>query len=42
MHCVATVFDDKVHAEVDLPPMLGLFAGKIRDALAAGLPKLLK
>jgi hypothetical protein len=41
VHCVATVFDEKVHAEVDLPPMLGLFAGKIRDALAAGLPKLL-
>jgi hypothetical protein len=42
MNCVATVFDDKVHAEVDLPPMLSLFAGKITDALGAGLPKLLK
>ena len=42
MNCTATVFDDKVHAVVDLPPMLGLFAGKIRDALSAGLPKLLK
>jgi hypothetical protein len=42
MNCIATVFDDKVHAVVDLPPMLSLFAGKIRDALGAGLPKLLK
>ena len=42
MSCTATVFDDKVHAVVDLPPMLGMFAGKIRDALGAGLPKLLK
>lgn len=42
MQCKATVFDDKVHAEVDLPPMLSLFAGKIRDALGRGLPKLLK
>ncbi len=42
MNCTATVFDDKVHAVVDLPPMLSLFAGKIRDALGAGLPKLLK
>jgi len=42
MNCTATVFDDKVHAIVDLPPMLALFAGKIRDALGAGLPKLLK
>ena len=41
MRCTATVFDDKVHAVVDLPPMLALFAGKIRDALAGGLPKLL-
>ena len=41
LHCVATVFDDKVHAAVDLPPMLALFAGKIRDALGKGLPKLL-
>ena len=42
MNCTATVYDDKVHAVVDLPPMLGLFARKIRDALGAGLPKLLK
>ncbi len=41
MRCTATVFDAHVHAIVDLPPMLGLFAGKIREALAHGLPKLL-
>ena len=41
IRCVATVSEDKVHAVVDLPPMLALFAGKIRDALAGGLPKLL-
>ncbi|MDV3458179.1 polyhydroxyalkanoic acid system family protein [Sphingomonas sp. HF-S4] len=27
------VFDASVHAEVDLPPMLALFAGKVRDKL---------
>ena len=41
MRCVATVSEETVHAVVDLPPMLALFAGKIREALAAGLPKLL-
>jgi hypothetical protein len=40
--CRLDVFDDKVHAEVDLPPMLALFAGKIRDKLAGGATKLLK
>ena len=39
--CRLDVFDDKVHAEVDLPPMLALFAGKIRDKLASGATKLL-
>ena len=38
----ATVFDDKVHASVDLPGFLGLFAGKIRDVIQAEAPKLLK
>ena len=38
----ATVFDDKVHAIVDLPGFLGLFAGKIRDVIQAEAPKLLK
>ncbi|MDF7773805.1 polyhydroxyalkanoic acid system family protein [Sphingomonas sp. AOB5] len=36
------VFDNKVHAEVDLPPMLALFAGKVRDKLMQVAPKLLK
>ena len=36
------VFDGHVHAEVDLPPMLALFAGKIRDKLAEKGTKLLR
>ncbi len=36
------VFDNHVHAEVDLPPMLALFAGKVRDKLMNVAPKLLK
>jgi hypothetical protein len=36
------VFDAKVHAEVDLPPLLALFAGKVRDKLLQVAPKLLK
>jgi len=36
------VFDAHVHAVVDLPPMLALFAGKIRDKLLKEAPKLLK
>ncbi|RYD50063.1 MAG: hypothetical protein EOP60_12600 [Sphingomonadales bacterium] len=40
--CRLEVFEDKVHAEVDLPPMLALFAGKIRDKLAGSAGKLLK
>ena len=36
------VFDGHVHAVVDLPPMLALFAGKIREKLASEAPKLLK
>lgn len=38
----ATVFEDKVHAVVDLPGVLGLFAGKVRDVLQREGPKLLK
>ena len=38
----ATIFDDKVHAVVDLPGLLGLFAGRIRDAIQAEAPKLLR
>jgi len=40
--CRLEVFEDRVHAEVDLPPMLALFAGKIRDKLASGATRLLK
>ena len=36
------VFDDKVHAVFDLPPMLAMFAGKVRDQLAKGGQKLLE
>ncbi|WP_447727142.1 polyhydroxyalkanoic acid system family protein [Sphingomonas koreensis] len=36
------VFDAHVHAEVDLPPMLALFAGKIREKLLREAPKLLE
>ena len=36
------IFDGHVHAEVDLPPMLALFAAKIRDKLLSEAPKLLK
>ena len=36
------VLDGHVHAEVDLPPMLALFAGKVRDKLLTVAPKLLK
>lgn len=42
MRCTAEVFEDKVHAVVDLPPMLALFADKIKSALSNELPKLLK
>lgn len=42
MACKAMIFEDKVRAEVDLPPMFMMFAGKIRDALGSELPKLLK
>lgn len=36
------VREDKVHCQVDLPPMLALFAGKVRDKLLSVAPKLLK
>ncbi len=42
MRCRATVFEEKVHAEVDLPPMLALFGQKVRDVFGRELPKLLK
>lgn len=36
------VKETSIHAEVDLPPMLALFAGKVRDKLLTVAPKLLK
>lgn len=41
MSCRATVFEDKVHAVVELPPMLAMFADRMRDALSRELPKLI-
>ena len=38
----ATVFEDKVHAVVDLPGILGLFASKIQDMIRKEAPKLLR
>ncbi len=35
------VADSVVHATFDLPPMLAMFAGKVRDQLAKGGQKLL-
>ena len=35
------VTDANVHAVFDLPPMLAMFAGKVRDQLAKGGQKLL-
>ena len=36
------VGDANVHVEVDLPPLLALFGGKVRDKLLQVAPKLLK
>src|ERR1041384_5606279 len=36
------VFEDRVHAVVDLPPMLALFAAKVRDKLKEKCAILLK
>ena len=38
----ATVFADKVHAVVDLPAFLGLFAGKVKEMIEREAPKLVK
>ncbi|WP_419809731.1 polyhydroxyalkanoic acid system family protein [Sphingomonas sp.] len=38
----ATVFDKHVHAVVDLPGFLAMFAGPIKAAIEAEAPKLLK
>ena len=37
-----TVFDDRLHAEIDLPALLGLLAGPIRAAVEREAPKLLR
>lgn len=36
------ILDDRLLAEFDLPPMLALFAGRIRDKLAREAPKMLE
>ena len=41
-HATVDVLEDKAHLAVVLPPMLALFAGKIRDMLGREGPKLLK
>ncbi len=38
----ATIFERHVHAEVDLPALLQLFAAPIRAAIQVEAPKLLK
>ncbi|MBB4618478.1 polyhydroxyalkanoic acid system family protein [Sphingomonas abaci] len=38
----ATVFADRVHAVVDLPAFLRLFAGKVKEMIEREAPKLLK
>jgi hypothetical protein len=37
-----TIFDTHVHALVDLPPVIALFAGKIKDKLGSMGTKLLR
>ncbi len=37
-----TVFDDRLHAEIDLPGLLSLFAGPIKAAVEREGPKLLR
>lgn len=36
------IFEEKVHAVIDLPPFLAFFADKIRQKLAREAPKLLE
>ncbi|RZK77887.1 MAG: hypothetical protein EOO66_31335 [Methylobacterium sp.] len=38
----ATVYDDRVHAVVDLPGFLGLFAGQVKGVIEREAPKLLR
>jgi len=37
-----TVFADRLHAEIDLPGLLGMLAGPIRAAVEREAPRLLK
>lgn len=37
-----TVFDERIHAEIDLPALLGLFAGAIKSAVEREAPRLLR
>lgn len=36
------ILDDRLLAEFDLPPLLAMFAGKIRDKLAREAPRMLE
>ncbi|HEU0044139.1 polyhydroxyalkanoic acid system family protein [Sphingomonas sp.] len=40
--CTTTVYDNHVHAVVDLPGLLGMLAGPIKAAIESQGPKLLK
>lgn len=40
--CTAEIFEKHVHAVVDLPALLSLFAGPLRAAIEKEAPKLLK
>lgn len=42
VHARLDVRDALVHARIELPPMLGMFAGQIQAALQANGPKLLR
>ena len=40
--CRMTVYEEKVHAEIDLPPLLALLGSKVKARFGKELPKLLK
>lgn len=40
--CRLTVFDDKVHAVVALPPFLAMFSGQLKEMIEREAPKLLR
>jgi hypothetical protein len=39
--CRITVFEDKVHTEIELPQIFALFGNKIREVFGREMPKLL-